>query len=122
MLITDALAGFGEPIGRYELAGIEFVSDGVVGRLPDGTLSGSLLPLNRALKNLVGLGVAPAAAVQAATANPAKLLGLGDSSGRVEVGRPADIVVVDSDWEVIATIVGGALGYERSSRSRPKRG
>jgi len=122
VLITDALAGFGEPIGRYELAGIEFVSDGVVGRLPDGTLSGSLLPLNRALKNLVGLGVAPAAAVQAATANPAKLLGLGDSSGRVEVGRPADLVVVDSDWEVIATIVGGALGYERSSRSRPKRG
>jgi N-acetylglucosamine-6-phosphate deacetylase len=111
-LVTDALAGLGMPPGRYRLGDREYISDGTCGRLPDGTLSGSLLPLNRALRNLVeAAGLEPSLAVRLATLNPAHALGLDGSLGRVEVGRPADLVLVDEAWEVLATIAGGSFAY-----------
>ncbi len=112
VLITDALAGFGMPPGRYMVAGHEYVSDGTSGRLLDGTLTGSLLPLNLALRNLVEkVGLEPAVAVRLATLNPARALGLDGTLGRVEVGRVADLAVVDEDWQVEATIAGGSIAY-----------
>jgi N-acetylglucosamine-6-phosphate deacetylase len=117
-LVTDALAGLGMPPGRYFLAGREYISDGTCGRLPDGTLSGSLLPLNRALANLVGkAGLEPSLAVRLATLNPARALGLDGSLGRVEIGRGADLAVVDDGWDVLATIAGGVVAYERAGSS-----
>lgn len=111
-LVTDALSGLGLPPGRYRLAGREYISDGTCGRLPDGTLSGSLLPLNRALRNLVDrVGLEPGEAVRLATLNPARALGLDGSLGRIEVGRGADLVLLDDGWEVQATIIGGQLAY-----------
>ncbi len=111
-LVTDALSGLGLPSGKYRLAGREYISDGTCGRLPDGTLSGSLLPLNRALRNLVDrVGLEPAEAVRLATLNPARALGLDGSLGRIEVGRGADLVLLDDGWEVQATIIGGQLAY-----------
>ena len=115
-LVTDALAGLGMPPGRYMLAGHEYISDGTCGRLPDGTLSGSLLPLNRALGNLVDrAGLEPALAVRLATLNPARTLGLDGSLGRVEVGRVADLAVVDAGWDVLATLAGGVVAFERDA-------
>jgi N-acetylglucosamine-6-phosphate deacetylase len=112
-LVTDALSGLGLPPGRYRLAGREYISDGTCGRLPDGTLSGSLLPLNLALRNLVDfVGLAPAQAVRMATLTPARALGLDGSIGRIAVGRVADIALLDESWEVHATIVGGRLAHE----------
>lgn len=112
VLITDALAGLGMPPGRYIVAGHEYVSDGTSGRLLDGTLTGSLLPLNLALRNMVDrVGLEPAAAVRLATLNPARALGLDGTLGRVEVGRVADLVVVDREWQVQVTIAGGSLAY-----------
>ena len=112
-LVTDALAGLGMPPGRYLLAGREYVSDGTCGRLPDGTLSGSLLPLNLAIRNLVErVGLDPAVAVRMATLNPARALGIDAEIGRVEPGRTADLVVVDEGWAVEATVAGGALAYQ----------
>jgi N-acetylglucosamine-6-phosphate deacetylase len=113
-LVTDALAGLGMPPGRYFLAGREYISDGTCGRQPDGTLSGSLLPLNRVLGNLVKkCGLEPSLAVRLATLNPARALGLDGTLGRVEIGRGADLALVDADWDVVATIAGGALAFER---------
>lgn len=113
VLVTDALAGLGMPPGRYMLAGREYVSDGTCGRRPDGTLSGSLLPINKALRNLVeNAGIDPPTAVRLATANAARVIGKEDTFGRVEVGRVADLVVVDQVWEVEATIVAGELGFQ----------
>ena len=115
VLVTDALAGLGMPPGRYMLAGREYESDGVVGRLPDGTLSGSLLPLNLAMRNLVvEAGFEQVAAVRAATANPARAIGVAEVAGTIEVGRPADIAVLADDWSVEATLVGGVVAYDRS--------
>ncbi len=120
VLITDALAGLGMPPGRYVIAGREYVSDGTSGRLLDGTLTGSLLPLNLALRNLVEkVGLEPAVAVRLATINAARALGLEDKLGRVEVGRAADLVLVNPDWQVQATIARGSLAYLEESLSVP---
>jgi N-acetylglucosamine-6-phosphate deacetylase len=119
-LITDALAGLGMPPGRYWLAGREYVSDGTCGRLPDGTLSGSLLPMNLALGNLVDkAGLEPALAVRCATLNPARALGLEDRLGRVAIGREADLALLDGDWAVLATVVGGELAYQAGAADVP---
>jgi N-acetylglucosamine-6-phosphate deacetylase len=121
-LVTDALAGLGMPPGRYALAGREYVSDGTCGRLPDGTLSGSLLPLPLAIRNLVErAGLDPALAIRMATLNPARALGLDDQVGRIEVGRAADVVVVDHDWAVEATVAGGSLAYRADRATSPVR-
>lgn len=112
-LVTDALAGLGMPPGRYSLAGREYVSDGTCGRLPDGTLSGSLLPLPLAIRNLVErVGLDPAVAVRMASLNPARALGLDAEVGRIAIGRVADLVAVDEAWSVQATVAGGSLAYE----------
>ena len=112
ILITDALAGLGMPPGRYIVAGREYVSDGILGFLLDGTLTGSLLPMNLALRNLVqGVGIDPAVAVRLATLNPARAMGLDGTIGRVEVGRRADLALLDGDWQVQATIAGGSVAY-----------
>ncbi|MFI5225168.1 MAG: N-acetylglucosamine-6-phosphate deacetylase [Candidatus Limnocylindrales bacterium] len=113
VLVTDALAGLGMPAGRHVLAGREYRSDGTVGRLPDGTLSGSLLPLNLALRNLVReVGLEPAVAIRFATLNPARAIGCAEDMGRVAVGRPADIAVLGDDWSVEATLIGGAVAFD----------
>lgn len=118
VLVTDALAGLGMPPGRYWLAGREYVSDGTCGRLPDGTLSGSLLPLNKAIRNIVeAAGLEPSVAVRLATLNPARVLGVDGSHGRVEVGRTADLAVVDETWDVLATIAGGTMAYEADAHA-----
>lgn len=118
-LVTDALSGLGLPPGSYRLANREYVSDGTCGRLPDGTLSGSLLPLNRALRNLVDhVGVDPALAVRMATLNPARTLGLDGWAGRIEVGRAADVVLLDDAWEVEATLIGGRVVYASDRAER----
>ncbi len=113
IVTTDAISGLGVPVGSYSIADRQFFTDGIVGRLADGTLSGSVLPLNRALKNLVKAGATAEQAVQAATLNPARLLGLDGSMGQLRVGRTADVVLVDREWEVEACLVGGAVGYAR---------
>jgi N-acetylglucosamine-6-phosphate deacetylase len=114
ILVTDALAGLGMPPGRYRLGDREYISDGTSGRLDDGTLSGSLLPLNLALRNLVEkAGLEPVTAIRLATLNPARALGLEPSAGRVVLDGPADLALLDEHWEVEATVAGGALAYVR---------
>lgn len=62
---------------------------------------------------LVRAGLAPEDALRAATVNPARVLGLDSTMGRVEVGRAADLVLLDGDWSASATIVGGRLVHQR---------
>ncbi len=113
MVVTDALAGLGMPPGRFELAGVDIVSDGTIGRRTDGTLSGSVGGLDRSIKVLIEAGISAEDAIRAATINPARVLGLEQSIGRVAVGRVADLVVFEADWTVDATIIGGRVAYRR---------
>jgi N-acetylglucosamine-6-phosphate deacetylase len=76
-IVTDAIAGLGMPAGRYQLAGLDCVVDGESARLPGGGLAGSVLAMDRAVRNLAAFaGITEAEALLAATVVPARLLGL----------------------------------------------
>ncbi|MFF7314827.1 N-acetylglucosamine-6-phosphate deacetylase [Streptomyces sp. NPDC008137] len=100
--ITDAMdaAGFGD--GRYWLGPLEVeVADGVARLVEDGTIAGSTLTLDRAFKRAVTIdGLSVRDAVQALSATPARLLGMSDRIGSLEPGKDADLVLLDSDFEL----------------------
>ena len=75
-------------------------------RGPDGVLAGSVLTMIEAVRNLHALGVPLAEAVDAATAVPARVLGLPEL-GRLDVGLPADIVILDDSVEIERVLVAG---------------
>lgn len=112
-LITDAMRAKGMPDGLSELGGQQvFVKNGEA-RLADGTLAGSVLKMNVAIKNLVEkVGVSLTEAVDFASANPAKNLGLYDERGSIEVGKRADFAVMDKDFNILCTVVGGKVVYK----------
>ena len=105
-LVTDAVAGAGMGDGAYLLAGSEIeVRDGVVRGLDD-VLAGSALTMIEAMRNLHELGVPLPDALEAATSVPARVLGL-PTVGRLDVGFPADLVVLDDNLEIDRVCVGG---------------
>jgi N-acetylglucosamine-6-phosphate deacetylase len=105
-LVTDAMAGAGLSDGAYSLGSLEVVvRDGAV-RGPNGVLAGSVLTMIDAVRNLHALGVDLAEAVAAATSVPAAVLGL-TTVGRLDVGLPADLVVLNDGLEIESVLVGG---------------
>jgi N-acetylglucosamine-6-phosphate deacetylase len=105
-LVTDAIAGAGAHEGAYRLGDIPVeVRDGIV-RREDGVLAGSVLTMIEAVRNLHELGVPLEHAVDAASGVPARVLGL-DDTGRLAIGDPADVVVIDDNLEIQRVLVGG---------------
>ncbi len=105
-LVTDAIAGAGLGDGTYALGEIEIVVADDVVRREDGVLAGSALTMVEAVRNLVAVDVPLERALEAATSVPALILG-DPLLGRIAVGGPADIVVLDDALEVVRTLVGG---------------
>jgi len=98
-LVTDAVAGAGASDGLYRLGGVELeIRDGVV-RGPDGQLAGSVLTMDEAVRNLHALGVPLEDSLAAASTVPAGVVGAADA-GRIDVGLPADVVVLDDNLAV----------------------
>ena len=113
-LVTDAIEAALCGPGDYELGGRPVrVSDGAA-RLEDGTLAGSVLTLDRAVRNLVSSGASLEHAVHAASTAPARLLGR-DDLGVLRPGAPAHLTVLDEQLSVLRTLVGGAEAFVRSS-------
>jgi N-acetylglucosamine-6-phosphate deacetylase len=108
ILITDSLSCAGVPEGTYRLGELTVrVADGAC-RTPEGTLAGSILTLDVALRNFSRFtGLSYGECLRCATLNPAKILGLEKQKGSVTPGADADLVVLDRNYEVIATYVGG---------------
>ena len=107
-LVTDAITGAGVADGSYSLGNLDVhVHEGTV-RGPDGVLAGSVLTMIEAVQNLHRLGVPIEAAVGAATSTPARLLGEREL-GRLDVGLPADVVVLNDRVEVERVLVGGEV-------------
>lgn len=108
VLITDANAAAGMPDGTYMLGPLKVeVKDGTC--LRDGTLAGSVLTLDRAVRNVMSFaGWKLQRAVRAASLNPAIVVGE-HKKGRIHVGADADLIALSADGEVKATIVRGKL-------------
>lgn len=115
-LTSDVVAAAGMAPGRYRLGTQVVVSDGRRITLEDGvTLAGSLATadlLVRTMARLAGVGLA--AAIAMATSTPARLLGE-TGWGMLRVGRAADLVLLDRELAVEATLVGGEIAYRRET-------
>ncbi len=107
VLITDAMSAAGMPDGRYQLGPIEVdVKDGKA--TAGGSLAGSVLTMDRAVRNVTQFaGWSLRDAVRAATLNPARAVGMAQSRGILAPGADADFVVLSAKGEVQNTIVRG---------------
>jgi N-acetylglucosamine-6-phosphate deacetylase len=107
-LVTDAITGAGLAEGSYSLGNLDIrVHEGTV-RGPDGVLAGSVLTMDEAVRNLHALGVPFEDAIAAATSTPARVLGEPEL-GRIAVGLPADLVVLNDGLEIERVLVGGEV-------------
>lgn len=106
-LVTDCTRAGGMPDGEYTLGGQKIFVHGVECRLADGTIAGSVLRLNEAVRNLLSHTDMPVwEAVNCASRNPAAAIGA-TNKGTLEVGRDADIFLCDEAFNVSQTILRG---------------
>jgi N-acetylglucosamine-6-phosphate deacetylase len=108
ILVSDGTSATGMPDGKYQLGTFEVKVSGGVCRNSEGKLAGSTLTLDRALRNMVALGVPLASALQMVTANPARQIGRGTRKGILAAGADADLVFLDANLEVSGVMTRGA--------------
>ena len=112
-LITDCTRAGGMPDGEYDLGGQPIFLKGIECRLADGTIAGSVLKLNNAVKNVLDHTALPVNEVfKMATLNPANAIHQGDRIGSLEKGKDADIIITDENINVLRTIKKGRTIYE----------
>ena len=111
-LITDCMRAGGMPDGDYDLGGQPVKKTGIQCLLPDGTIAGSVLQLNRAVQNLYeNTDLSIADAVACASLNPAKALGVDGERGSLTAGKRADMIIFDDDFNILHTIIEGVSEY-----------
>ena len=113
-LVTDAMRAKHMADGEWELGGqAVFVKNGEA-RLAGGTLAGSVLKMNNAVKNFMEFtGASLQEAVDCASLNPAKNLGIDNELGSIKEGKNASFVVVDENMNVVYTIRDGYVIFEK---------
>jgi N-acetylglucosamine-6-phosphate deacetylase len=113
VLVTDCTMAGGMPDGRYQLG--EFpveVKDGAV-RLESGSLAGSILQLNEAVKNVVDWGIATTEeAIYMASTAPAKSIGIDGECGMIATGYDADFIVLTPELNLTATYLDGVCRFQ----------
>jgi N-acetylglucosamine-6-phosphate deacetylase len=120
-LVTDMMAAAGMPPGEYTLGGQTVETDGISVRLPDGTLAGSVLLMDAAVRNLASFAnISIAQALRTVTEVPARLLNRSDI-GTLRPGAFADFALLDPQGQIERTIVNGETVFQRSNDER-KRG
>ena len=112
IMITDAMRAKGLSDGAYDLGGqIVHVENGHP-LLADGTLAGSVLTMNQAIKNIISFaGCTLADVVRMTSENPAKQLSVFDRKGSIKVGKDADLVVLNQGLDVLMTFCKGKLAF-----------
>jgi N-acetylglucosamine-6-phosphate deacetylase len=108
-LVSDAMAATGVGDGRYRLGDLDVEVEAGVARLTEGkAIAGSTITLDVGIARAVqDVGLSPLAAIEAATAVPAQILGVADRFGRLEPGYVADAVLFDQDWQVRSVWIDG---------------
>ena len=111
-LITDAMRAKHMPDGVSELGGQVVIVKNGEARLENGTLAGSVLKMNNAVKNVMKfLNLPLEEVVKLASQNPAKNLGVFDQMGSIKEGKRADFVILDKDLNVAQTVRNGKVIY-----------
>lgn len=113
-LVTDAMAALGKEPGTYRLGDLTVTVTGETCRLSDGTLAGSILSLDKAVRNLISFtGCSLSQALRTVTATPANVLGIANRKGQIAPGFDADLVLLTADYHVEATVVDGSVVYRK---------
>ncbi|WP_370644677.1 N-acetylglucosamine-6-phosphate deacetylase [Sporosarcina sp. ACRSL] len=118
ILITDSMRAKGLLDGSYTLAGQDVNVTGAKATLADGTLAGSVLKMNEAVQTMRNAGADLPHLMSMSSSNAAKRLGVFDRKGSIEVGKDADLVLLNDDFQVRATICRGMVGYSRDGSSK----
>jgi len=119
LLITDAIRACGMPDGDYMFMDQKITVSQGRAYLADGTLAGSTLTMEKAVKNMVQLVDVPITnAIRMASLNGAKVLGLEHHKGILAVGKDADLVVLDKDFNVHLTVFEGAIRFQMPKEGR----
>ena len=116
-LVTDSMRGAGMPDGPSILGSLKrgqpvIIEDGVA-KLPDrSAFAGSVATADRLVRTMVQVaGVPLPDAVKMMTATPARIIGVNDRKGRIEIGLDADLVLFDKEIDIKMTIVNGRIVY-----------
>jgi N-acetylglucosamine-6-phosphate deacetylase len=112
ILVTDAMSAAGMPDGEYSLGGfpVEVANGRATAKDSPGVLAGSVLTLDRALKNFVAYtGVSVENALPLLTRNPAAMTGFSELTGSLRVGGPADFVALGPDGALLASVIRGEI-------------
>lgn len=113
-LITDGIEAKHLPDGMYKLGGQDVIVKGKEARLVDGVLAGSTLKMNDAIKNMQEVvEISMEKAIDLATINVAKVLGIDKQKGSIQIGKDADFAVIDKDYNVYMTVSNGKIVYEK---------
>ena len=107
-LISDAIAAAGKGDGDYEIWGERIVVKDGRTQNARGSIAGSIITMLDAVRMMLSLNVPEPEVARMAATNPARLLGL-DDRGSIELGKRADLVALDANLNVQATIAGGVL-------------
>lgn len=114
ILISDAMRGKGLLDGISELGGQRVIIKEGVARLESGNLAGSVLKFNEGIKNISQtLKLSLVELSHISSLNAAINLGVSDRKGSISIGKDADLVILDENFNVIKTIVGGNVLYEK---------
>ena len=114
VLVTDAMEAAGLPDGTYHLLGAKVIVKDGKATQEDGTIASSTALLNQCVRNMNEfVGVKLSDAVKMASLNPARVIGEGDDLGSLEVGKQANLTVVDDDLNVYMTLVNGEVIYSQ---------
>lgn len=110
ILVSDAMRAAGLEDGNYELGGQKVIVKDGAARLESGSLAGSTLNLRDAVYNMVHKFNIPIKdAIRMASLTPAKAIGIDNHKGSIEIGKDADLLLLDENINIIASIVGGIL-------------
>ena len=108
VLITDSIQVAHLPDGVYDQAGETVVVSGIRCQFPNGTIAGSSLTMDRAVRNFrAHTGLPLWQVVKLASLSPACAVGVSDRKGSLEAGKDADVVIADADFHVRRTFVRG---------------
>lgn len=116
-LITDGIEAKHLPDGKYKLGGQDVYVKGKEARLADGTLAGSTLKMNDAIRNMQGvIGLSMEKAIDLATINPARVLGIDNQKGSIALGKDADFAIIDKDYNVYMTVSNGRVVFDKLTK------
>jgi len=112
IVITDAVAGAGVPNASFHFAGQPAQVIRGAARLSDGTITGSILTMDQALRNMLEMTeVSLQQAVGMLTLNPAQAVKVSNRKGRLQTGYDADLLIFDSSLVLQATICRGTIAF-----------